>query len=179
MINFHRQINTFCLEGEKSFFFTTHEQLYVRYSGVSAIRASTKLTLWKRLWRKRYNRFMVRNWLSWTFHSFFLRELFLCLYDTFLSCWWKLRSYSGNMYLLFLPSTFSFIQCHSVACIGCVNKFEVERKNTWNIFVVAFYIVLKMFDCLILIFLFIYWYIGILLRTYKRTKGKSWIIKTF
>ena len=128
VINFHRQTNTFCSADETEnffvFFFTTQSVASSSYSDVSTIRPSTKPILEKNVLAKN----KTENWLSIDICKLFSQASFrpgLCFHK-------RLRRVSvvrtRFMYRSSLPSTIFFYECHSVVGIGCVSKFEVERR---------------------------------------------------
>lgn len=129
VINFHRQTNTFCWKGEiKVFVFCLHHtnNCVFEYSGVSAIRASTKPILRKMFFGEKRQRqklvIVERAFLSELSSKLASLRVVVWL------CWWARLVRTTTLCTSILPSTFSFMQCHSIAGIGCVNEFEVEHK---------------------------------------------------
>lgn len=131
VINFHRQTNTLCWKGEIKVFVSclrhTNNCVF-GYSGVSAIRASTKPILWKMFfWRKK-----AQTETGYQRESFSERAFIDTCVSTSLDrwrCWWANAVRTAALCISsFLPSSFSYMQCHSIASIGCVNGFEVEHK---------------------------------------------------
>lgn len=94
----------------------------------------------KVFWRKKRQKTLrgEKNWLSHEHSSELFRESFLqilYLYVMVWLCWWTTGMYVQRfMYRRILPSLSTYIKCHSVACIGCVNGFEVEHKMYEHIF---------------------------------------------